>query len=87
MSLTNIVLTACFIILGIYDFIVVARSGVQTSISRELQRIGFKSPVVCLVIGFLLGHWFGYMPPEPVQDETQPAIVVPADVDSDTVTP
>lgn len=62
--MTETVLTVGFIILGIYDFIVVCRTGVGTSISRVMQRAGFRSPTVCLVIGYILGHIFGYMPPE-----------------------
>lgn len=64
MSTTGIVVTACFISLGIYDMIVVMRKGVGCSISRFMQRVGFKSPIVCVVIGMLLGHFFMYMPPE-----------------------
>ena len=64
MGMTEMILTAGFIILGIYDFIVVTRTGVGSSISRAMQRAGFRSPTVCLVIGYVLGHIFGYMPPE-----------------------
>lgn len=64
MSTTGIVLTACFITLGIYDFIVVCRRGVCCSISRCMQKAGFKSPIISLVIGALIGHFFLYMPPE-----------------------
>lgn len=64
MTTTGIVLTTCFIVLGVYDFVVVCRRGVGCSISRCLQGVGFKSPIVSIVIGALLGHFFLYMPPE-----------------------
>jgi hypothetical protein len=64
MTTTGIVVTACFITLGIYDLIVVMRRGVGCSVSRFMQQAGFKSPIVSVVIGMLIGHFFMYMPPE-----------------------
>lgn len=66
MTTTGIFVTACFIVVGIYDLIVVMKTGVGCSVSRFLQRSGFKSPIVAIVIGAILGHLFLYMPPEPL---------------------
>ncbi len=64
MTTTGILVTAFFIILGIYDMIVVMRSGVACSVSRFLQRSALKSPIVAFSFGFIGGHLFGYMAPE-----------------------
>ena len=64
METTGIVVITFIIILGIYDAIVVMRSGVGTSVSRFLQRTSLKSPVFSIVIGFVAGHIWGYMAPE-----------------------
>ena len=64
MSLTSQIITAVIIGLGIYDLIVVLRTGVSTSISRVMQRAGLRSPLVVFTVGFVCGHVFGYMPPE-----------------------
>jgi len=64
MSTTGIIVTGCFIFLGIYDLIVVMRSGVSCSVSRFLQRSALKSPLVTFAFGFVAGHLFGYMAPE-----------------------
>ena len=64
MSLTAMIVTGAFIFLGIYDLIVVARSGVGCSVSRFLQRSALKSPIVSFVFGYVAGHIWGYMAPE-----------------------
>lgn len=64
MRLTGILCTAVMIILGIYDAIIVMNHGVGCSISQWVQETGFASPAFVLMIGFLLGHFFGYMPPK-----------------------
>lgn len=66
MSNTHLVITVAVITLGIYDLIVVFRRGVGSSISRALQVAGFRSPTVVFVFGYLAGHFWGYMPPEPL---------------------
>jgi putative intracellular protease/amidase len=68
MTTTGIILTATFCTLGIYDLVVVLRNGVGCSISRCMQKAGFKSPIVSLVIGMILGHFWLYMSPE-ITDE------------------
>ena len=64
MTTTGIFLVILFVTAGIYDFIVVCKNGVGCSISRSMQRAGFRSPIVSLVIGALLGHLFLYFPIE-----------------------
>lgn len=73
MSVTAQIITAVVIGLGIYDLVVVLRTGVNTSISRVMQRAGLKSPLVAFVVGFICGHCFGYMQPEsePVTGERE----------------
>lgn len=70
MSLTAQIITAVVIGLGIYDLVVVLRTGIGTSISRVMQRAGLRSPLVAFVVGFICGHCFGYMQPEPVKPES-----------------
>lgn len=70
MTITAQIITAVVIGLGIYDSVVVLRTGVGTSISRVMQRAGFRSPLVVFVVGFICGHIFGYMQPEPPQQNT-----------------
>lgn len=65
MSLTAMLVTAGLIAYGLYDLLVVAKTGVGTSISRFLQRAALRSPVVAFTFGFVCGHIFGYMAPEP----------------------
>lgn len=65
MTLTAQIITAVVVGLGIYDLVVVLRTGVPTSISRTMQRAGLKSPLVAFVVGYICGHCFGYMQPEP----------------------
>ena len=62
---TAIVILSAFITLGIYDAYVVYTQGVGGSISRYLQKLGFRSPVAMLVIGIIIGHLWFSMEPEP----------------------
>lgn len=71
MSLTAQIITAVVIGLGIYDLVVVLRTGVGTSISRVMQRAGLRSPLVAFVVGYICGHIWGYMQPEPLPEKTE----------------
>lgn len=64
MNTTASGLLTVFIILGVYDFAVVYfGGGIQSSISRCLERAGFKSPMFVLAIGIIIGHiWFNMKP-------------------------
>lgn len=64
MSKAGMWTTICMIVLGIVDAVLVNQHGVDGSISRWVQDTGYASPVFVLMIGFLLGHFFGYMPPK-----------------------
>jgi len=66
MDMTEIVILAAFIGLGIYDAWIVFSKGVGSSISRALEKLGFRSPVAMLVIGIIIGHLFFNMRPEEV---------------------
>lgn len=63
MTLTAKIITATVIALGIYDLWAVSTGGVESSISRFMQDVGFNAPFVILVFGYLAGHFWGYMPP------------------------
>lgn len=64
MTNTEILLLAVFIAVGIYDAAVVWKTGIGSSVSRCLQKLGFKSPIAVLVIGIILGHVMFEMEPE-----------------------
>lgn len=66
MTLTAIIVTGLIVTLAIYDLIIVCRGGVQSSVSRFMQRSALKSPVISFAVGFVCGHIFGYMAPEAV---------------------
>ena len=65
MTLTAIVVTGLIITLAIYDLVIVSLGGVHSSVSRFMQRSALKSPVIAFAVGFVCGHIFGYMAPEP----------------------
>lgn len=62
MTKTAFFCTIGLIIASIYDLIAVQRFGVDYSISRWFQEVGLNSPFLILCIGYLLGHFFGFMP-------------------------
>lgn len=65
MNTTPLVVLTLFIILGLYDFgVVYFGKGVESSVSRCLQRAGFKSPMFVLMLGMVMGHLFFAMKPE-----------------------
>ena len=61
---TAIVILSLFLAAGIYDAFIVYTQGVGGSISRYLQKLGFRSPVAMLVIGIIIGHLFFSMEPD-----------------------
>jgi hypothetical protein len=64
MEPTAIIITGLFITVALYDLVLVVKNGVGCSVSRFMQRAGFKSPIFSVVLGMLLGHFWMYMPPE-----------------------
>ena len=67
MSLTAMIVTGGLIAYALYDLVIVARGGVATSISRFMQRSALRSPIIAFTAGFVCGHIFGYMAPEPIE--------------------
>lgn len=65
MTMTALIVTIVVISLGLYDLWAVTYGGINWSISRFIQRVSFKSPVFTFMVGFVCGHLFGYMAPEP----------------------
>jgi hypothetical protein len=71
MSLTALIVTGAIIFLGIYDLVVVTFNlGIGSSISRFMQRTALRHPAVSFSVGFVCGHIFGYMAPEPEKIKT-----------------
>jgi hypothetical protein len=68
METTPLVVFTLFIILGLYDGFVVFYKGrgsyIGESVSRCLQRTGFKSPLFVFMMGAIMSHLFWYMSPE-----------------------
>jgi len=69
MTLTALVVTTAVIALGIYDLWAVTCGGVGSSISRFMQRSALRHPFIAFTLGYICGHIFGYMAPEPVQPQ------------------
>ena len=69
MTLTALVVTTAVIALGIYDLWAVTFGGVGSSISRLMQRSALRHPFIAFTIGYICGHIFGYMAPEPAQPQ------------------
>jgi hypothetical protein len=68
MSATQIIVagiflgTLAFLVLGMagWDVYLAARFGVDATISRSMQRLGFRDPVIAFAVGFLcVGSVFG----------------------------
>jgi presenilin-like A22 family membrane protease len=66
MTTTAFFVTVCMIVIAIYDAISVYRTGLPSSISKYMQRMGFQAPAFTFALGFLAGHFFGYMAPDPL---------------------
>ncbi len=62
MSPTNLFITILVIIAAIYDLIAYLYGGEGATISRAMQSIGFDAPFLTFSCGFLMGHFFGYLP-------------------------
>lgn len=64
MKTTAILVTAAMIILGIYDACAVSFGTVDSSISRYLQFVIFKSPIFTFGLGAIFGHVALYLKPK-----------------------
>lgn len=67
MTMTRLICTIVMIVLAIYDGIMVNFYGVDASISRFMQNTAMDSPVFAFGMGFLAGHFFGYMKPTTIR--------------------
>lgn len=83
MSLTAMLVTGGLIAYALYDLVVIVQGGVGTSISRFMQRCALRSPIIAFTVGFICGHIFGYMAPEP--ESANPIPLAPqVEVSNDT---
>lgn len=64
MTLTAGVVIFTVVSLGLYDLLTIVITGKASSISIFLQSVGFKSPLVVFMFGFLMGHFFAYIAPQ-----------------------
>jgi hypothetical protein len=62
MTLTAKIVTAIVIALGIYDLWAVWQ-GMDYTISHFMQWSGMTAPVIPFVVGYICGHFWGFMPP------------------------
>lgn len=76
MQMTPFVITVLVIALVVYDLIVVTFFGVSRSVSRFINVVWLKSPVVCFGCGFLCGHFTGYMNPPTTEEMNMIPVVV-----------
>lgn len=63
MKLTAFLVTSAFIGFGLYDLSVCCYYGTESSVSRFMQTAGFTNPFIILVIGYILGHFWGFLRP------------------------
>ena len=63
MTKTALFTTAIVIIIAVYDLYAVATGGVESSVSRFIQDSGYDAPFLIFAMGYLCGHWFGFMKP------------------------
>jgi hypothetical protein len=75
MSLTGIIITGILITIALYDLVVVVKHGVGCSVSRFMQKVGFRSPIFSFVTGAIIGHFWLYMPPEEGQE-----VIIPVEI-------
>lgn len=71
MKLTAVICTMVVVTLGIYDLVIGQIGGVNWTISRWVQRVGFDFPVVTFMLGYLCGHMLGYMKPETKEEREE----------------
>ena len=62
MTYTRLFCTIGLIVASLYDLVVVSIGGVDISISRWFQTMGFSAPFQIFVLGYLAGHFWGFMP-------------------------
>lgn len=70
MSITAIFISLIIMIVIIFDFIIIRRKGKPESVSAYFIRWGRQVPLIPLVIGILLGHFFWSMKTEDIYKDT-----------------
>jgi hypothetical protein len=63
MEPTHVVITAFVILAGIWELFCFF-TGKATTFSRVMKKAGLKAPWIAFAVGFICGHWFGYLPDE-----------------------
>lgn len=63
MSTTGVIMTACGVILLIWEVLAFVFNKRQALISTWFQKLGFRSPAAVFVLGALAGHFWMYFPP------------------------
>ena len=71
MSTTGVIMTACGIVILVWEVLAFVFNKKQALVSTWFQKLGFSSPATVFVLGALAGHFWMYFPPtvdnEPVQ--------------------
>lgn len=63
MGTTELVIFSLLLAAALYDAYVVFTKGVSSSISRAMERLGFKSQLAVFTVGCIIGHfWFSLEP-------------------------
>lgn len=62
MSDTDIFITVIVILSGLWELFALWTK--RPTISRGIKRLGTLAPWIIFTVGYLCGHWFGFMPPE-----------------------
>jgi len=67
MTPTALFCVTVMIVIAIYDAIAVSVGGIDASVSHWLQSTAFGSPAFSVAMGFIAGHFWGYMKPKTLQ--------------------
>lgn len=63
MTNTAFICTVVIIVLAIYDLIAVSVGGIDHSVSMWFNHYGLNAPYLVFSLGYLAGHFWGYMKP------------------------
>lgn len=63
MTKTAFICTTVMIILALYDLIAVSVGGIDHSVSMWFNHYGLNAPFIVFSLGYLAGHFWGYMKP------------------------
>lgn len=69
MGTTELIIFSLLLAAALYDAYIVFTKGVASSISRAMEKLGFKSQLAVFTVGAVIGHfWFGLEPDCPKCD-------------------